>query len=156
MSNVELRAVRASNSYAAAPVDVHARTLLRERGAALLSRPRAEQRRVGRRLVRRARLVACRQRRVSLEYVGERRGGGLGERGVGATRGRRVAPATLKQYTGRVGKFHAFCDRMGFSRSFKYKQITCFYQWYVAGIDGGAKLRAHTTIAQYATAFLLQ
>jgi hypothetical protein len=69
------------------------------------------------------------------------------------TRGRRVAPATLKQYTGRVGKFHAFCDRMGFSRSFKYKQITCFYQWYVAGIDGGAKLRAHTTIAQYATAF---
>ena len=69
------------------------------------------------------------------------------------TRSRRVGAATLAQYTGRVGKFHAFCDRMGFPRTFKYQSITLFYQWYVAGFAGDKKLRAHTTIAQYATAF---
>ena len=42
----------------------------------------------------------------------------------------------MLQYDSRVSKFYSFCDAMGMSRSFKYEQITMFYQWYVAGESG--------------------
>lgn len=59
----------------------------------------------------------------------------------------------MLQYDSRVSKFYSFCDAMGMSRSFKYEQITMFYQWYVAGESGKYKLRAWTTLAQYDSAF---
>jgi hypothetical protein len=49
--------------------------------------------------------------------------------------------------------FFDFCDAYGgLRRRFQYKQITLFFEWYVAGVDNH-KLRAHTTLAQYQSAF---
>ena len=49
-------------------------------------------------------------------------------------------------------QFFELCDTAGVDRDFNYDNVTTFFQWYVAG-DGDKKLRAHTTLPQFLSAW---
>ena len=65
----------------------------------------------------------------------------------------RVYPRTASAYDRRVCQFFDYCDAMGYAREFRYKPITDFYTFYVAGITGDVKLRAWTSLAKFSSAF---
>ena len=72
---------------------------------------------------------------------------------VDITRRARVFPSAADSYAKQVQQFFRFCAAAGIEPALdSYDALTAFFQWYVAGV-GDRKLRAHTTLGSYLSAF---
>lgn len=71
---------------------------------------------------------------------------------IGITKRARLFETSAANYSKQVKLFYSVCRAAGAEESFTYDSICMFCEWYVAG-DGDRKLRAHTTLAQYFSAW---
>ena len=71
---------------------------------------------------------------------------------VSLTQRARLFETSAANYSNQVKAFYSVCRAAGVDESFTFDSICLFCEWYVAGC-GDRKLRAHTTLAQYFSAW---
>ena len=59
----------------------------------------------------------------------------------------------MKAYSKKVRMYVQFCKLMQYPAEFATRSIILFCQWYVSGTTAGKKLRAHTTLPKFLSAF---